>query len=183
MATWAPALLLLVLALCSQLAAAADIISSSKLESCIAEGSQVGLAAAMAAAAVLELRPATSPTALLAFLQQKSLQIMLELSDTPRAALMQHIRTQYADTRSFQQDCCTTDCSTTLSAAGATDECWSHPAFHQRLCWTLCLQPLPQGSNASYIACNQKLIVVLTVDSGDTIATQDLTFQLSCVGR
>lgn len=44
-------------------------------------------------------------------------------------------------------------------------------------------QPLPQGTNATYIACAQKLIVVLTVDSGDTIASQDLSFQLSCVGR
>lgn len=44
-------------------------------------------------------------------------------------------------------------------------------------------QPLPQGTNATYIACAQKLIVVLTVDSGDTIASQELSFQLSCVGR
>lgn len=45
------------------------------------------------------------------------------------------------------------------------------------------LQPAPQGVNASYIACSQKLIVVLTVDSGNAVATQDLSFQLSCVGR
>lgn len=43
--TWAPGLLLLLLlAGFSQLAAAGDIISSSKLESCIANGSQVRLA-------------------------------------------------------------------------------------------------------------------------------------------
>lgn len=40
-APWALALLLLVLAASSELAAAGDIISYSKLESCIADGSQV----------------------------------------------------------------------------------------------------------------------------------------------
>jgi hypothetical protein len=104
----APALLLLVLALCSQLAAAADIISSSKLESCIADGSQVGLAAAVAAAAALELKAATSPTDLSAFLQHDFLQIILQLSLRPGTALIQHIRTVYPAIASLQQDCCIT---------------------------------------------------------------------------
>lgn len=44
------------------------------------------------------------------------------------------------------------------------------------LCWM-------QGANSSILACRQKLIVVLTVDSGDSIANQELSFQLSCIGR
>lgn len=54
------------------------------------------------------------------------------------------------------------------------------------LCHVLGALQSQQSGNvtaANYIVCNQKLIVVLTVDSGDAIATQDLSFQLSCIGR
>ncbi len=52
-------------------------------------------------------------------------------------------------------------------------------------CYFSALQPQQSGNvtSANFIVCNQKLIVVLTVDSGDSVATQDLSFQLSCIGR
>jgi hypothetical protein len=39
-----------------------------------------------------------------------------------------------------------------------------------------------QGANGA-ISCAQKLIVVLTIDSGDAVANKELNFQLACVGR
>jgi len=59
-AAWGGALLVLLLAWFGQLAAGADIISSSKLESCIANGTQVCFQACMASRAEPSMQEATA---------------------------------------------------------------------------------------------------------------------------
>lgn len=65
-AAWGGALLVLLLAWFGQLAAAADIISSSKLESCIANGTQVCLQACTARLALLSQAGIEATAAVLA---------------------------------------------------------------------------------------------------------------------
>ncbi|KAF6259714.1 dihydrouridine synthase-domain-containing protein [Scenedesmus sp. NREL 46B-D3] len=45
-----------------------------------------------------------------------------------------------------------------------------------------CIRNGTQGANSSAISCKQKLVVVVSVDSGDSISSQDLQFTLNCVG-
>jgi hypothetical protein len=39
------------------------------------------------------------------------------------------------------------------------------------------------AANNTAIYCRQKLVVTVTVDSGDTISNQDVVFNLNCIGR
>lgn len=48
---------------------------------------------------------------------------------------------------------------------------------------TLAPPPHHQGANASALSCRQKLVVTLTVDSGDALPNQEIAFSLSCIGR
>jgi hypothetical protein len=54
-------------------------------------------------------------------------------------------------------------------------------SLHIQTCTSL--HSTHQGANSTAISCKQKLVVVVSVDSGDSIASQDVQFTLNCVGR
>eukprot|EP00879_Flechtneria_rotunda_P028806 GHRR01031032.1.p1 GENE.GHRR01031032.1~~GHRR01031032.1.p1 ORF type:complete len:186 (+),score=24.42 GHRR01031032.1:102-659(+) len=39
-----------------------------------------------------------------------------------------------------------------------------------------------QGANSTSLSCKQKLVITVTVDSGDTTSSQDIALTVSCVG-
>eukprot|EP00882_Tetradesmus_deserticola_P031406 GHRQ01035511.1.p1 GENE.GHRQ01035511.1~~GHRQ01035511.1.p1 ORF type:complete len:197 (+),score=37.95 GHRQ01035511.1:158-748(+) len=45
-----------------------------------------------------------------------------------------------------------------------------------------CIRNGTQGANSTAISCKQKVVVVVSVDSGDSISSQDVQFTLNCVG-
>eukprot|EP00882_Tetradesmus_deserticola_P021604 GHRQ01023386.1.p1 GENE.GHRQ01023386.1~~GHRQ01023386.1.p1 ORF type:complete len:157 (+),score=15.03 GHRQ01023386.1:158-628(+) len=130
--------------------AAVDIISSSKLETCIRNGTQVG-----ATTAASQLR------------RTQSIKIASSMwSKTNKVscgACIAHLSPPPVVPASA---CC-------VSPTGAVTTCTLRMACYLHL----------QGANSTAISCKQKVVVVVSVDSGDSISSQDVQFTLNCVGR